>query len=193
MKREPFQVGQGHGQRRPTDQGLLENPGECLSRATTEIHGTQVRQSHEELPDHLHADVAFQMFLQQTFLQIGEQFQALQEGLGGQVLDFGVHLLSATQADGGEVREVQTAHQCSQRRILRHMIQCLGENDGVWESHVPVQDTQSSSVQSVGCKQTRDQIHVARSVAIWWKIDRQVRDDLIYQRLLAHEKQEWQG
>lgn len=181
VKREPFQAGQGHGQRGPTDQGLLEDCGKGLSRAAAEIHRAQVWQSHEQLPDHIGANVAFQMFLEQAFLQIGEEFQALQEGPGSQILDFGVHLLGATQADGSEVREVQATNECAESGILRHVVECLGEDHGVGEGHVSVQDTQSRCVQCVRSQKARNQIHVSGSVAIGWEIQREVGDDLVYE------------
>ena len=100
-------------------------------------------------------------------------------------MNLDVHLLGATQADGGEVGEVKTADESAQRRIPRDMVECLGEDNGVREGHVAVQHTQGSRVQRVGGQQTGNQVDVPRRAAIWRDVQRQVGDDLFYKRKLV--------
>lgn len=76
--------------------------------------------------------------------------------------------------------EVKTADESAQRRILRDMVECLGEDNGVREGHVAVQHTQGSCVQRVGGQQTGNQVDVSRRAAIWRDVQRQVGDDLFY-------------
>lgn len=76
--------------------------------------------------------------------------------------------------------KVQTAHQCPESGILCHMIECLGEDDGVGEGHVPVQHTQGRRVQRARGEETRDQVDIPRGVSIGWHIQGKVGDDLVW-------------
>lgn len=122
VERESLDVWQAHGQSRTPTKGLLENTGEGVSRATAQVNCLQDRQAHKQLPNDIHAQIALEVLLQQTLLQVRQNIQALQQGAGSQVLNLRVHLLSATQSNGGKVGEVQSAHQCAQRGVLRHVV-----------------------------------------------------------------------
>lgn len=76
--------------------------------------------------------------------------------------------------------KVQTAHQGSKCRVLRDMIECFGEDDRVWEGHVPVQHAQGRRVQRARGEEARDQVDVARCVAIGRHIQGKIGDDLIW-------------
>jgi hypothetical protein len=77
------------------------------------------------------------------------------------------------------VREVQTADQCTQGRIGRHMIESLGEDNRMREGHVPVQHAESSGVQRARGEEARNKVDIARGVSIGWQINGKVGDDLI--------------
>ena len=179
VERESLDVWQAHGQSRTPTKGLLEDTRERVSRATAQVNCLQDRQSHKQLPDNIHAQIALEMLLQQTLLQVRQNIQALQQGAGSQVLDLCVHLLGATQSNGGKVGEVQSAHQCAQGGVLGHVVEGLREDAGVRESHVSVENAQGSSVQGTGCKKARNEIDVAGSVSIRRDVQSQVRDDVV--------------
>lgn len=147
MQGNPSQVRQGQGDTRTGDQGLQEESGEGLGRAAAEIHGGQVGKTGEQLAKHIQADITLDMLLQQAFLKVGQQFQALQKRLGGKILDLSVHLLGATQSNRRKVRKVKAANQRAQCGIARDVVEGLGENDRVGECHVPVQHTEGGGVQ----------------------------------------------
>jgi len=151
-----------------------------MGRAGAEVHGLQVGQSGKQFPHNGRADIILNMLLEQALFQIGQQLQALQQRLGGHILDLYIHLLGASQAHGGEVREVQAPDQRAQGRVVGDVIEELGEDDRVGNGDVSVQYTQRCSVQRLGRQKTRDEIHVPRGVAIRRNVEQQMRYDLIW-------------
>lgn len=59
------------------------------------------------------------------------------------------------------------------------MIEGFGEDNRVREGHVPVQHAQGRCVQRARGQKARDEVHIARGVAIGRQINGKVGDDLI--------------
>jgi len=156
VEREAFQVGQSRGKRRGGGQGLKEEGRKGLGGTTAKVDGVHVGQTKEQLLQDLDADVAFHVLLEQTFPEVGQKVQALQQGPGSKILNLSIHLLGATQTDRREVGEVEPTDKGSQGGILSQMVETLGKDNRVGESHVAVQHTEGGGVQRAGGQEARN-------------------------------------
>lgn len=59
------------------------------------------------------------------------------------------------------------------------MVESFGEDDGVRDGDVAVEDTERRCMQRLGGQQARDEIDIARCIAIGRDVKGQMRDNLI--------------
>ena len=78
------------------------------------------------------------------------------------------------------MRHVQSPNHGSQVRVFDDVIQKLGENQGMRDSNMIIEDTEGRGMHGPRGKQAGTKVDIARGILGRWDIQRQVANDLIY-------------
>lgn len=78
-------------------QASKQGSGKPLRRAATKVEDLQVWTVTEQFLEDFPSDITFNMFLQQAFLEVGKQVQAVKQVISRQFLNLIIHLLGPPQ------------------------------------------------------------------------------------------------